>query len=95
MRRFRSFDLRPFAPSVTALAAALVLAGCSRPQMPEHDKPPEPQAESPAATAGTEANRGALAESIQRPIDRAEAAQADSAAAAERQREAIDAATGN
>lgn len=95
MRRIRSFDLRPFAPSVTALAAALALAACSRPPLPEHDKPPEPQAESPAATAGTEANRGALAESIQRPIDRAEAAQADSAAAAERQREAIDAATGN
>lgn len=99
MRRFRSSDfgsleVRPSVLSSAALAAALVLAGCSRPQMPEHDKPPEPQAESPAATAGTEANRGALAESIQRPIDRAEAAQAESAAA-ERQREAIDAATGN
>jgi hypothetical protein len=103
MRRFRSSDFGPFdfgslevRPSVlssAALAAALVLAGCSRPQMPEHDKPPQPQATAPAATAG--ARPGALADSIQRPIDRAEAAQSESAAAAERQREVIDAATGN
>ncbi len=90
MRRIRSFDIRPSTLSWPALAAALVLAGCSRPPIPEHDKPPEPQAAAPAGS-----NPGALAESIQRPIDRAEAAQADSEAAAEHQREAIDAATGN
>jgi hypothetical protein len=89
----RSFVARPSVLSLPALAVALVLAGCSRPPVPDPDKPLEPQAS--AAEAGPHANRGALTESIQRPIDRAEAAQAESAAAAERQREAIDAATGN
>ena len=50
----------------------------ARPPVPEPDKPLEPQAAAPAATAdataGTAANQGALAESLQRPIDRAEAA---------------------
>jgi hypothetical protein len=91
----RSFVARPSVLSLPALAVVLLLAGCSRPPVPDPDKPLEPQAPASAAEAGTEANRGALTESIQRPIDRAEAAQADSAAAAERQREAIDAATGN
>ncbi len=87
----RSFVVRPSA--LSALAVALVLVGCSRPPVPDPDKPLDPQAPAPAATAGT--TPAGLADSIQRPIDRAEAAQAESEAAAERQREAIDAATGN
>lgn len=93
MRRIRSFEIRRFDLSWPVLALALVLAGCSRPPVPEPDKPLEPQAATPAA--GAQANPGAVAESLRRPIDRAEAAQAESDAAAERQREAIDAATGN
>jgi len=66
------------------LAACLGLAACSKPEVPEHDNPPEPQ----AAVQHAE-----LTQAIQQPIDKADAAQAATAAASDRQDAAIDAAT--
>jgi hypothetical protein len=71
--------------------AAGLLAGqtaCSKPQIPDHDDRPEPQA---SATASPTPMR----EAMQQPIDKAKGAQAEVDAAAQRQRDAIDAATGN
>ncbi|UNK48494.1 hypothetical protein MNR01_12085 [Lysobacter sp. S4-A87] len=56
-----------------------LLAGCSRPQPPEKERPPEPQATQ-------------LRDAIQAPLDKARAVEADTAKAAEQQRAAIDAA---
>lgn len=75
------------AVTMSLLAGFSGLMGCSKPKVPDHDEPPEPQAA--AATQPTP-----LREAMQQPIDKAEAAQGEIDAAAERQREAIDAATG-
>ena len=72
---------------MSLLAVCAGLTGCSKPKVPDHDDPPEPQAA--AATPPTQ-----LREAMQKPIDKAEAAQAEIDAAAERQRKAIDDATG-
>ncbi len=81
-------------PSLTSLAVALVccagLVACSKPQVPEHDKRPEPQTSAAASAPPTQ-----LREAMRKPVDKAEAAQASVDAAAEEQRKAIDAATGN
>lgn len=69
------------------LALALVLAACSRPQPPDTERPPEPQ-------AGETAEATALREAMQAPIDRAHAAEASVQEAAQRQQAAIDAAGG-
>ena len=73
-------------PRMTASCALLLLlcGACSKPQPPEKEQPPEPQ-----ATRHTE-----LRDAIQRPIDKAEAVEAEVLDAAEQQRAAIDAATG-
>jgi hypothetical protein len=73
--------------TMSLLAGVGGLTGCSKPKVPDHDDPPEPQAA--AATQPTQ-----LREAMQKPIDKAEAAQGEVDAAAERQRAAIDAATG-
>ena len=65
-------------------------AGCSKPKMPDHDNPPDPQVSAAGAAAPTQ-----LREAMQKPIDKAEAAQASVDAAADAQRNAIDAATGD
>ena len=83
MRRTVLFML----PLLTCLAG---VAGCSKPKMPDHDDPPKPQ----SAAAG-DAAPTALREAMQKPIDKAEAAQAAVDAAADAQRQAIDAATGH
>jgi len=70
------------------LAVCAGLTGCSKPKVPDHDDRPEPQA-AEAAASPTQ-----LREAMQKPIDKAEAAQAEVDAAAERQRAAIDDATG-
>lgn len=70
----------------TALLAA---AACSKPQPPPTDQPPEPQ-----AVAATERHTE-LRDAIQRPIDKAKAAEDATLQAAERRRAAIDAQTGN
>jgi hypothetical protein len=75
-----------------ALALVCALAGCSKPKVPEHDDPPEPQAAGTATP--TDAQATELREAIRQPIDRAEATRKATEDAAQRQREAIDAATG-
>lgn len=72
---------------ISLLASCASLTGCSKPKVPDHDERPEPQAA--AVTPPTQ-----LREAMQKPIDKAEAAQAEIDAAAERQRKAIDDATG-
>jgi hypothetical protein len=67
------------------LAGLAGMSGCSKPEVPEHDERPEPQAAPPTQ----------LREAMQQPIDKAHAAEAATDAAAEEQRKAIDAATGN
>ena len=69
----------------TALLAglALLLAACSRPEPPEKERPPEPQASAPA-------RHTELRDAIQAPQDKARAV--DEAAKA--QRKAIEAAGG-
>lgn len=66
------------------LAACLGLSACSKPEVPEHDNPPEPQAAAQPAE---------LTQAIQQPLDKANAAQAATEAASEKQDAAIDAAT--
>lgn len=73
--------------AMSLLIACSGLTGCSKPKVPDHDDPPEPQAA--AAAQPTQ-----LREAMQKPIDKAQAAQGEVDAAAERQRAAIDAATG-
>lgn len=73
------------------LAGFAGMSGCSKPEVPEHDERPEPQA-APTATATAPTQ---LREAMQKPIDKAHAAEAATDAAAEEQRKAIDAATGN
>lgn len=66
------------------------LAGCSKPEVPSHDVPPDPQAAAPAAAA----QPGALREAIQQPIDQAKDVRAQTEQAGDDQRKAIDDATG-
>ena len=76
--------------------AGLVLAcvACSKPAPPEKERPVEPQA-AVAAETGT-AGTGAidLRDAVRAPIDRAAAVEDAVLDAAEQQRDAIDAATG-
>jgi hypothetical protein len=76
--------------TISLLAGVGGLTGCSKPKVPDHDDPPEPQ----AAAAAQPTQPTQLREAMQKPIDKAEAAQGEVDAAAERQRAAIDAATG-
>lgn len=70
------------------LAAGLALAACSKPEPPDRDDPPEPQAVAAAQPAE-------LTQAIQEPLDKANAAQAATEAASKQQDAAIDAATGD
>ena len=74
-------------PRLTASCALLLLwlcGACSKPRPPEKEQPPEPQA----------AQHTELRDAIGRPIEKAEAVEADVLDAADRQRAAIDAQTG-
>jgi hypothetical protein len=75
----------PRAALLPLLAACLALSACSKPEVPEHDDPPEPQA---AAAQPAE-----LTQAIQQPLDKAHAAQDATAAASAAQDAAIGAAT--
>ena len=68
------------------LAACLAQAGCSKPEVPEHDNPPEPQAATQPAK---------LTQAIQQPLDKANAAQVATEAASEKQDAALQDATGD
>lgn len=81
---------RPVLLMLPLLTCLVGVAGCSKPKMPDHDNPPDPQTSAAGVAAPTQ-----LRDAVQKPIDKAEAAQASVDAAAEAQRNAIDAATGN
>lgn len=81
---------RPVLFMLPLLTCLVGVAGCSKPKMPDHDNPPDPQTSAAGVAAPTQ-----LRDAVQKPIDNAEAAQASVDAAAEAQRNAIDAATGN
>lgn len=71
----------PLSRTTLLVAAALALtvsAGCSQPKPPEKERPVDPQATQ-------------LRDSIQQPIQKAQAVEADVAEAADKQREAIEA----
>jgi hypothetical protein len=59
----------------------VALAACSKPQPPEKERPPEPQA----------ARHTEMRDAIQAPIDKARNVEADMQKAADAQRAAIDA----
>jgi hypothetical protein len=69
---------------LSAVALLALLAACSRPDVPEKDKPVEPQAA---------ARHDDLRRAIQTPLQQAHATQAAAEAASKAQDAAIDAAT--
>jgi hypothetical protein len=79
----------PSTHSATCIACAfvfgLVLCACGKPQPPDRERPPEPQAQP----------KSQLRKAIGEPIDRARQADAEVQKAADAQRAAIDAATGH
>jgi hypothetical protein len=70
-----------------ALSLLLVIAACSKPQPPDKEQPPQPQ----AAQAETHTE---LRDAIRAPIDRAKAVSPAVLDAAQKQRDDIDAQTG-
>ena len=86
---------RAWVVALTSATLGLALAGCSRPEPPEKDQPPEPTAEqmpTPAAAAADYAGSSVSAQ-MHDPIDRAKAVEATVLDAAEQQRAQIDAQT--
>lgn len=77
--------MHPHARIAWLCACALALGACGKPQPPDRERPPEPQA----------GPKSELREAIREPIDRAKQADAAVQEAAEAQRAAIDAATGD
>ncbi|WP_202908939.1 hypothetical protein [Cognatilysobacter segetis] len=71
---------------LTAVAVLALLAACSKPEMPDKDKPVEPKAT---------ARHDDLARAVQAPLRQARASQAALDAASKAQDAAIDAATGD
>jgi len=67
-----------------------LLCACSKPQPPEKERPPEPQAESQSR----EPRATQLRDAIQAPIDKAKSVEQTTLDAAEKQRAEIDAQTG-
>ena len=81
---------------VIAIAGLVLASVACRPEPPEKERPVEPQAEVAADTAATaDADATELRDAIREPIERAEAVEGAVLEAAERQQDAIDAATGN
>lgn len=83
--------MRP-AALLLPLAFCAALSACKKPEPPKNE-PPKPRADA-AETAPAAPQASELREAIQKPIDKANAAQ-DATAAAEQKRDAaLDAATG-
>lgn len=78
--------------AAAVLAVLLLCAACSKPEPPETDRPPEPQADATQAADGSNATE--LRDTIQQPIDRARAVQAEADAGAAKQRAGVAAQTG-
>ena len=76
--------LRPLLCCALLALAAPMLSACSKPEPPEKERPPEPQAET-----NTE-----LRDAIQAPIDKARAVDDDVQKGADRERQAIEDAGG-
>lgn len=72
-----------------SLALLPLVLGACKPEPPDREQPPAPQAAAPAAETHTE-----LRDAIQRPIQRAEQVDVDVQQAADAQRKAIEAAGG-
>ncbi|MEL1263113.1 hypothetical protein [Pseudoxanthomonas putridarboris] len=77
----------PVVRPAALIAMALACAACRAPEPPPTDKPPEPQATAAATPSHTE-----LRDAIQAPQDKARATEATIQQAADKQRDAIDAA---
>ncbi|MFZ5636263.1 MAG: hypothetical protein ACOY82_06705 [Pseudomonadota bacterium] len=71
---------------VALLSCAAALPACGKPQPPDHEKRPGPQAAA--------APPSALRETMQRPVDKAKAAEDATAAAQQQRDDALNAATG-
>lgn len=69
------------------LGGCLLLCACSRPEVPDKERPPEPQAAAPA-------HHTELRDAIQAPQDKARAVEGAVEDAAKAQRDAIEAAGG-
>ncbi|KGQ18045.1 hypothetical protein LF41_1900 [Lysobacter dokdonensis DS-58] len=81
-----------------AVCCALALSACSRPEKPETERPPAPQANATLPDAETwddaskrEKPATELTQAIQKPLDRARSVEATTLEAADQQRAAIDA----
>lgn len=79
----------PKLPAASALLLALCIAGCSRPEPPPTDQPPEPQAQ----TGTPEERHTELRDAIQAPVERAQSVEKTVLDAAEQQQAEIDAQT--
>jgi len=86
--------------SFAVLLCALALAGCSKPEKPEKERPPSPQADAtpaeaaavqPQVSQGTTA--AAVTQAIRSPIERAQSTEATTLEAAKKQDASIDAQT--
>lgn len=85
---------RSWSVALCTAALGLALAGCSKPEPPEKDRPPEPTAVAepvPGAAAADYASQSLSAEEIRAPIDRAKAVEGTVLEAAKQQQAQIDA----
>lgn len=86
---------RAWVAALSSAALGVALAGCSKPEPPEKDQPPEPTAQqmpTPAAAAADYAGSTVSAQ-MHEPLDRAKAVEATVLDAAKQQRAEIDAQT--
>lgn len=74
---------------ICALSLCIAGTACSKPEPPEKEQPPEPQAQRAAQMRDTQ-----LRDAIQAPIQKAQGVEVQVLDAAQQQREAIDAAGG-
>lgn len=85
--RIRAMQTRRRLATALLACGALLVVACSRPEPPEKERPPEPQASAPE-------RHTELRDAIQAPQDKARAVEAAVDDAAKAQRAAIEAAGG-